>query len=742
MDYSKDIWEVEKAYLKGTLDMIKNQIDDSGERAENNKDNIVSAQKNMWEERSMQSDPTKEIDGAVIAWQHQSYMMMEADSMKFYKKMKSKLEIMLDTPYFARIDFKEEGEEVESLYIGMGKVSGDNFIDIRVYDWRSPVCSIFYNYEIGEALYECPAGIIKGDIMLKRQFKIEEEQVKYMFDSGLKINDEMLQEILGKSTDDKMKTIVTSIQKEQDGLIRDESHDVLMIQGTAGSGKTSIALHRIAYILYRQREKLNASNMVIFSPNQVFNDYISDVLPELGEENVNLTTFNDYLDMIIEGNQKTEDWNSQMEYILTSGLQHGSLRRACIEYKTSEAFVDILKKYVIYLKAEGFHFKHIFYGGELLISKSQIKKLYIDNQLMLSPKKSLNRMRLRLHKLLDPYIEKKKKEIEHQYNLSDEALLDDEKRERMYRQINDSFADVRRQINDITRFNIFYVYKSLFRDLSLQKRINKGEPIVTLEVARYTVSRLESRYLYYEDALAIAFLKGELEGVPLQSDIKHVVIDEAQDYSFLHYEIFAQVFHSAKFTLLGDLNQSINPYLNIGKYERISKIFDCESSSRVTLQRSYRSSAPISKFCSNLLIAEDNTLYLDRQGEEVGVTAYDSQAHMAAEIVKKIEFYKASYKSIAIICKTEKESKKLYAELKPIIEVEQLTRRDVHYKRGIVVVPSYLAKGLEFDVVIICCHGVNNYTQEAERNLFYTVCSRALHELQIMYVEAKPLFIE
>ncbi len=628
----------------------------------------------------------------------------------------------------------------------MGKISGEGFADIRVYDWRSPVCSIFYNYEIGRAEYDCPAGIIAGDLTLKRQYKISDEDVQYMFDSGLKINDEMLQEILGKSTDDKMKTIVTSIQKEQNNLIRDEHNDILMIQGTAGSGKTSIALHRIAYILYRRRETLNANNMVIFSPNQVFNDYISNVLPELGEENVNLTTFNDYLETVIDSHHKMEDWNSQMEYILTSGLSHGKLRKECIALKTSESFVDLLKAYVAYIKVHGFQFKDIRYNGELIVSEKKIRKLYVDNQVMLSPKKSLNRIRLRLNKLLDPFIAQKKKELQMAYERSGEAYFDEEKQERLSREINEAFAGVRRQINEITRFNIFYIYQSLFRHLWIQKKINDGKAAFSFDVAKYTNKRLDSGYLYYEDALAIAYLKGELEGVPIQSSIRHVVIDEAQDYSFLHYEIFNQIFHSAGFTLLGDLNQSINPYLNIGKYERISRIFGREKTARVTLQRSYRSSKQISSFCSALLPNEDKTIYLDREGSEPQVTKYEDVGQMVEALIKDVRTHlDVGHKSIAIICKTEKESKRLLKSLEGSFDADNyihgITRQDIHYKKGVVVVPSYLAKGLEFDAVLVCCHGPNNYMLEEERNLFYTVCSRALHELKVLYVEEPPLFL-
>lgn len=741
MNYSKEVWTEEEQYLKDTLEMIKEQIQASGDKAENYKKNIVKAQKSMWEERSMQSDPSKEIDGAAIAWQHQSYMINEAKSMTFFSQMRNNLERMVSAPYFARIDFDEKEFGEETYYIGMGKLAEDDFSNIQVYDWRSPVCSMFYNYEIGQASYECPIGLIKGQLKLKRQYKIKDQLLQFMFDSGLKINDEMLQEILGKSTDDKMKTIVTSIQKEQDQLIRDESHQVLMIQGSAGSGKTSIALHRIAYILYRHRHNLNAKNMVIFSPNDVFNDYISDVLPELGEENVNLTTFTDYLENILNVG-KIEDWNSQMEQILSRGSKKSGLRKESIVFKTSEAFVNILKSYVVHLKENGFGFEDIMLGDDCFMSAKALRRMYQDNQEVLSPKQSLNRIRLRLHLELEPLIKAKKKELKNSYDRSEDVLLEEEVDEKLKSDVREAFKSVRRQINDLTRFDMRWLYKGLFKHLWLQKKVNGGQTICHKALADYTVRHMDSGYLFYEDALAVAWLKGALEGTINTGDIKHVVIDEAQDYSRLHYEIFYQLFPRAEFTLLGDVNQSVNPYLRMGDYVHISDIFETKTVARVTLQRSYRSSKQIAAFCSHLLPYEDSTIYLDREGSEPYVEDSVDDAQLLVDIKRRIgQHCGQGHQSVAVICKTEKSAIDIHKKLSEDMAIDVLTRKDIHYKQGVVVVPSYLAKGLEFDAVIVCANGHNNYREASERNLFYTVCSRALHELDVLYTGQKPLFL-
>lgn len=743
MDYSRDIWAKEKAYLKETLAMIDEQMATSEAKAKFNKDNIVKAQKNMWEERRTQSDPSKEVDGAAIAWQHQSYMDSEARSMTFFARMRDNLERMAVSPYFARIDFDEEGEGEATYYIGMGKLAESDFSHIQVYDWRSPVCSMFYNYDLGEASYHCPAGEIGGKLTLKRQYRIEDRAIAYMFDASVKIDDEVLQEILGKSTDDKMTTIVTSIQKEQNQLIRDEDHQVLMIQGAAGSGKTSIALHRIAYILYRQRNNLHARNMVIFSPNDLFNDYISDVLPELGEENVHRTTFVDYLEKLLGSEGKMEDWNGQMEHILSLGADRGGQRQASVAYKTSGEFVALLRRYVAYLKKEGFGFEDIVFEGTTIITAKALKALYIDHQQVLTPKQSLNRIRLRLHKKLDPLLKEKEKALRKALRWSDEVLLDEEVEERVEVDLRQSFKAVRQQINRLTRMDVRWVYRSLFQYLWLQKKLNGGKAVFTKAQVAYTLRHLDSGYLFYEDALAMAWLKGELDGHPSTEAIKHVVIDEAQDYAPIQYEIFGQLFPKAHFTLLGDVNQSVNPYMGMGRYEAIQSTFGDRRLARVTLKKSYRSSREIAAFCSDLLPYEDRTEYLDRSGSAPIVKDCGDERGMVGDIHDLIEaFCGQGNRSMAIITKTERSAKWLYEQLDSKLGAHLLTRKDTEYQQGIVVVASYLAKGLEFDSVIVCCNGRNNYLVEGERKLFYTVCSRAMHELAVLYTGRKPLFLE
>ena len=303
------------------------------------------------------------------------------------------------------------------------------------------------------------------------------------------------------------------------------------------------------------------------------------------------------------------------------------------------------------------------------------------------------------------------------------AEFQEETEEKLKMDLQEAFMAIRRQINALTRFDVRWLYKGLFKHLWLQKKVNNGEVICHKALADYTVRHMDSGYLFYEDALAIAWLQGALEGTMNTNDIKHVVIDEAQDYSRLHYEIFYQIFPGAEFTLLGDVNQSVNPYLKMGNYVNITDVFDTKTVASVTLQRSYRSSKQIAAFCSALLLHEDKTIYLDREGSEANVEDCVDEAQLIVAIKKKIaQHCGQGHQSVAVICKTEKSAVAMHKKLAEDIELGLITRTDIHYKQGVVVVPSYLAKGLEFDAVIVCADGYNNYTDESERNLFYTVC--------------------
>jgi DNA helicase II / ATP-dependent DNA helicase PcrA len=598
-----------------------------------------------------------------------------------------------------------------------------------VYDWRAPASSMFYDYEIGKAGYKCPEGVIDGELTLKRQYKISNGKLLYMFDSNIKIDDDILQEILSKSTDNKMKAIVTTIQREQNKVIRNEEYKNLIVQGPAGSGKTSIALHRIAYLLYKHREKIGPQNIVIFSPNEIFNDYISNVLPQLGEENMLQTTFKEYMHKALGGSLIKENYTDMMEYILTSKKHADYDKRVRnIKYKSSVKFVDVLKQYVAYVEKSGRSFTDIVFKDKLIISTKDIEELYYKDYINLPLKRRLDKIRERILYLLEPYKKERISEIYEELWETGSYIEKREATEKAIAIVREEMKDINQEINKFTNFDLMDIYKKLFENLKL---FSKEE---IDEIKSYTLESLNGRILNYEDQTVLLYLKGVFGDLPKTSEIKYVIIDEAQDYTPLQYEIFNQLFSHASITMLGDLNQSINPYMNVGDYNNISHIFPQNNTCIINLTKSYRSTKEITKFSRRILKKEVTDEYVERSGDKPIVLGFPDEQSIKETILKDIEMYKENgFKSIGIITRTTKEANEVYSFLKDKVEVKAIIRDEDEYINGTLVIPAYLAKGLEFDVVLIYNAGNENYNCEEERLLFYTACTRALHKLCVYY---------
>ena len=310
-------WKRENEWLEKVLEEAKKQLNEKRHAKEKLKKDAIETQRELWNDIGSISIENG-LDQLSDFISFMDILKNQKRDHEFTEKLEKKYEKMIESPYFGRIDFIEDKEEFsEKCYIGLSNLINEDF-DFLVYDWRAPISSMFYDWEIGKASYECPEGTISGEITCKRQYKISNGKIEYMFDSNINIDDEMLQELLSKNSDDKMKAIVTTIQKEQNQVIRNENYKNLIVQGAAGSGKTSVALHRIAYLLYKHRDKITPENIIIFSPNNIFNDYISNVLPQLGEENMYQTTFNDYMHKELGDKFNKETSSEMMEYILGS----------------------------------------------------------------------------------------------------------------------------------------------------------------------------------------------------------------------------------------------------------------------------------------------------------------------------------------------------------------------------------------------------------------------------------------
>ncbi|UYZ37929.1 AAA family ATPase [Clostridium beijerinckii] len=729
-------WKLEREWLQEVLKEARKQLDEKRNFREKFKSDAIEVQRELWENVGSVS-VNNGLEQIVDFMQSINTMKIQKRTHEFTRKLEQKYERVLLSPYFARMDFIEKGEErAEKCYIGISNLINDNF-DFLIYDWRAPISSMFYDYEIGQAEFKCPEGIVEGELTLKRQYKINNGEIEYMFDSNLKIDDEVLQDILSKSTDTKMKGIVTTIQREQNKVIRNEEYKNLIVQGPAGSGKTSVALHRIAYLLYKHRDKITPKNIVIFSPNDIFNEYISDVLPELGEDNMCQTTFKEYMNKALGGGFNKENYSEMMEYILASKKEADyQIRINNIKFKSSKEFIDILKRYVTFMEKEDTNFKNIKFRGDLIISSQDLDELFFKDYANLPRKRRLQKIRERILFLLKPYEEQRIEEVAGELKDSGSYLDKAEIIEHSTAMVKNELKEIYHEINRMTKFDLMGIYKKLFENLEFflkNSNIEFNEKKIS-EIRSYTLEKIKVHRLNYEDQIALLYLKGAMGDLPKTSEIKYVIIDEAQDYSPLQYEIFYQLFNHANLTILGDLNQSINPFMNVGEYKNISHIFAEDNTCIINLTKSYRSTMEITKFSRRLLDKGLEAQCVERSGEEPLLLDFSNEKAIKERLLEDIKIYnEKNYKSIGIITKTAKEANEIYNFLKDKTNVRVIMKDDDEYVSGILVIPAYLAKGLEFDVVIIYNAGDENYSCEEERLLLYTACTRALHVLRVYY---------
>lgn len=744
MEIREDKLEQEMERLQRVYELIQSEIGSRDENAEITKDEIVSMRKSFWDAIV---NSNEEIENVIEIAQRVN--QLDQEQYQYERKLNTinKLRRLEYSPYFGRVDFQEKGDDFnEKVYIGISSFIDFRSGEIYIYDWRSPISSVFYEFETGPAEYNSPSGKITGNISLKRQYRIFKNKIDYMFDSNIKIDDEILQEILSKNVDDKMKNIVTTIQKEQNRIIRDDRNNLVVVQGAAGSGKTSIALHRIAYILYKYKNmEVYSDNIVIFSPNQMFNDYISNVLPELGEENINQTTFYEYCQKFIPPEYKLEDFNEQLEYLLTSyDNSEYKYRTTAIKYKSTWDFLTVLKNYAKYIESDLMRFEDIFYEGQLVMTEDELGELFFSDYVVTPISKRLLKIRERIYIKLNPLKKAKVRELQEKLKADPECI--DAPRLVARLTVLKNSRGLMDRINEMTSVDVYSLYIRLFEDKELFSRVSLGTDVPENidGISRSTLASLKNNQLHYEDIPAYLFLKNKIEGKPNLSSIKHVVIDEAQDYSPLQYEIFKELFPYSSLTILGDLNQSIHPYMHTNNYQSVLDIFNQLNSSIFRLNKSYRSVREIVEFSKSILPDQEDIEYINRPGKKPMAMKIPADKKYAAYIIDDIERLRSDgFKSIAIICKTEEESTTVYKELNYELHKRKsdlsinLINKDIEiFTTGLVLIPSYLSKGLEFDAVILYDTSRQNYHHEEERKLFYTICTRSLHRLHLFYKDS------
>lgn len=616
--------------------------------------------------------------------------------------LKRRFRKMADSPYFGRIDFKyDEESEAEKYYIGIGNFSMGAGQAPLIVDWRAPVASLFYDYDKGRAFFETPEGVMEGEITSKWQYKIKEGKMVYAFESDVKIDDEILQNELGNNGDIKLKSIVSTIQKEQNQIIRNLNDKILVVQGAAGSGKTSIALHRIAYLLYHDRKNLKASNVLILSPNGVFTDYISHILPELGEENIREMSFDifAYRELKDVANDCEEKYD-QIERMLIAERDEAYSNSDINEryhYKQSREFANEINGYVLELESDLMNFKNIHYR---FVSKS-----------------ADDIMELFYYKFPDiPLLSRMDAVAEY---VIDEAET-----------LNGRSLDEIEMAIIMESFHQMYATTDIYK-LYSDFLVRQGEKALK-DVP------LEERKLRYEDVYPILYLKYQLLRRTGKKEIKHLVIDEMQDYSYIQYLIIKSLFN-CKMTIVGDRAQTMeDKQSDVMKF--LPKIFG-KDIRRISINKSYRQTVEIASYAQNI-IHEEGVELLERHGRNPEINegvSYDDALN------KMLNVYLASkdkYDTFAILTMSEADANKIYMSMKKLLNANgidsdkkmyYLDRDSKEFKKGIVVTTFYLAKGLEFDQVYSIYEGklAKNIHEQAK----YIMATRALHELYVYELE-------
>lgn len=667
----------EKEHLQTGLKSLQAAAEKLLEKVEHYSENYRDSARYIWENQS-EFDEYEAIFNKLLVDQ-------VVDSGEQTKEKLHQIIKMMDSAYFARIDFLMDGDP-NPMQVYIGKFSfWDDAGEFEVFDWRAPISGMYYEYEYGNAHYDAPMGRIEGELVCKRQYKISRGVLEYALESGVGISDEILQQELAKNTDTKMKDIVVSIQREQNQLIRDSSSDFLIIHGVAGSGKTSIALHRIAYFLYQYKGKLTSKNFLIISPNGVFVDYIADVLPELGEENVNCIAMDDIAGKILGKEYHCERMDLQSERYLQREADTDWKKRN--QFKNSVEFLRLLDDYLLKCNKENFHAEDYSYESGF-VEAAYLQKCYNIREGL--------PMRERFQEIA--------------------ALISGDIREVHKNDLFEWLMSRFENNNVIQLYRHFYVY--------LEK----------------------TDYICYEDGMEIesadifplVYIKMYLEGFAREPEIMHLVIDEMQDYSPVQYAVINKLYNCRK-TILGDFCQNVVPFVE-NHSDFLKDIYP--KAQYMEIYKSYRSTYEIMNYAGKIK-KNQNLKPIERHGRKPMEIEFEKRSDEEAYLVSEIKRAQADKKmgKLGIICKSQPQAEALFLALSSVNDVHLFTYdTDVFYD-GIIVTSVSLSKGLEFDTVLIVDADQRNYCTESDRNLLYVACTRAMHQLKLLYCGEKSRFL-
>ncbi|GAA3967869.1 HelD family protein [Hymenobacter antarcticus] len=604
---------------------------------------------------------------------------------------KRKLLKLGQSPYFGRIDFVPRGQQKMPVYIGMYSFIDEQRRQSLIYDWRAPISSMFYDFELGPAAFSTPAGVMEGTIELKRQYKIRDGRLEFMLENDVNIHDDVLQRELAKSSDDKLKNIVATIQRDQNAVIRNETAPVMVIQGVAGSGKTSIALHRIAFLLYRYRESIAAKDVLIISPNKVFADYISNVLPELGEEHIPELGMEELAADLLEHRHPFQTFFEQVSVLLDNPAPAFIER---IRFKSSFEFLSQLNQYLIYVENNYFTVKELRVGQTVVPLPFLLAKFRTFHRVPLLKRFALVAEEVR-------------------------AYVREAARRKLTNQEKNAIGEA------IPRMFRFHQVPDLYRDF--YRWLGKPELLKIDQNPR----------LEYADVFPLIYLRLRLEGISAYDHVKHLLVDEMQDYTPVQYAVLSRLFACRK-TILGDVSQTVNPYSS-SSAETIERVFP--QAEIVKLYRSYRSTVEITAFAQRIT-PNPHIIPLERHGPEPVVARFASQDEELQAIQRLLLTFRSSGNhSLGIICKTQRQAAAAYQALQaPGIQL--LTEESTTFQEGVIITTAHLAKGLEFDEVIVPFASARTYKTEVDKSMLYVACTRAMHQLTLTYSNEITEFLQ
>ena len=690
----------EEKNLENTLNIINEETIKYIEKRKDISEHIVNNRKKFIEEYEDDEDKVIEY------FDHERYIVEEL--YRTIDKRLLELVKLKESPYFGKIGFIDDGI-LEELYIGRYGLNQDERLEPVIVDWRAPVASLFYKGMLGKTSYKSPVGEVDVEIASRRQLIIKKAKLEGYFDSDLNIQDEILQLVLSSRSGEKLKDIVTTIQKEQDEIIRADRNKVVVVNGVAGSGKTTIALHRVAYLLYNFRKQL-ANKVLILGPNDIFMDYISEVLPNLGETAVMNETFTSYVYKEIGLNENIKTPTSYLEEVLNGNEE--VIKE--IKYKSSKEFIEELDNKIKEIENNYFKVKPVIFMGEEIVSEEEVKELFNKYyEYMPIFRRSQKIKRVLISKIKD-------------------------RRDEEVRKINLKAKEAREKLTAeelmVEENNIEYRRRLAIRDviaevIKTKKEISawiENESVIDIYKNFINVSELS-----YLDLAALLYLMVKLEGKKSSNEIKHIVIDEAQDFNMLQFIALKEFTGCRSYTIVGDANQRLIRAEEVPAMLRLEELFN-NLHQLFELNKSYRSTYQIMEY-ANKFLDENSVVPFVRRGEfdvlETSVPKDDKEDLIEVLLNLLEDYEEEEYENVAIITRDKNDLEKIAPELKKHININAFANEDIIYKGGKVIVPSYFAKGLEFDAVIIV-----NFDKDTDNLIKYIMATRALHRLSVVNI--------